>query len=75
MLQTINNYIWYSLIGLLQSTGKHKTVFGSLDLVLGLCQIPLVEQSKEMTEFSALTSMNGSASQWAHAMLCLPYSG
>ncbi len=40
---------------LLQSIGKHNTVFTSLDLLSGFWQIPMDDKSREMTAFSTLT--------------------
>ncbi len=40
---------------LLQSIGKHNTVFSSLDLLSGFWQIPLDEKSREITAFSTPT--------------------
>ncbi len=40
---------------LLQSIGKHNTVFSSLDLLSGFWQIPMDEKSREITAFSTPT--------------------
>ncbi len=58
---------------LLQSVGKHNTVFTSLDLLSGFWQIAMDDKSQEITAFPhLLITTSGFTFQWVSAMHLLP---
>ncbi len=62
---TVPDHYQLPVLGeLLQSIGKHNTVFMRLDLLSGYWQIPMDDKSREMTAFSTPTGHY----EW----LCLP---
>ncbi len=62
VLTVPDHYPFPVLSELLQSLGKHNTVFTSLDILPGFWQIPLDDKSREITAFSTPTDHY----EWLH---------